>query len=215
MEDERVVNSDRPATAATQPTERRSLARNELAAIIEREYAGLRLLIARRVEDRQLAADLLQEAICTTWEKWQAGRIERPQLIAGYVFQVAMNLLRNHRRAMGARPDKRASVQELDGLPARDEPRDELMESEIAARVASLIRSMSPLRDRHLLVRFYLDEEDKQAICRDMHLNSLQFDKVLYRARRRLKELLETHGLNRSELFSVLIVIVMLTNWRM
>ena len=68
----------------------------------------MRLLIQRRTGDPQLAADLLNDAVCTTWEKWQAGQIERPELIAGYIFQVAMNLLRNQRRKLGERPETRA-----------------------------------------------------------------------------------------------------------
>jgi RNA polymerase sigma-70 factor (ECF subfamily) len=201
--------------SGTQPSRNDGpLARDELAALIEKEYVGLRLLIARRAGDPQLGADLLNEAICTAWEKWQIGQIERPQQIAGYVFQVAMNLLRNHRRAMGARPEKRASPSELDALPASGEPRDQLMESEIAVRVKALIRDMESQRDREALVRFYLNEEDKELICRDLRLSPLQFDKVLYRARKRLRVLLETRGLSRSDLFSLLIVVATVACWR-
>jgi RNA polymerase sigma-70 factor (ECF subfamily) len=180
--------------------------REALAALIEKEYVGLRLLIARKAEDPQLGADLLNEAICTTWEKWQNGQIARPQQIAGYVFQVAMNLLRNHRRGMGVRPEKRASASELDGLQAKGEPRDELIESDLATRVKTLIRDMGSERDRSVLVRFYLDEEDKEIICRDLNLTPLQFDKVLHRARRRLKELLEARGLSKSDLLSLVML---------
>jgi RNA polymerase sigma-70 factor (ECF subfamily) len=180
--------------------------REELAALIEKEYVGLRLLIARKAEDPQLGADLLNEAICTAWEKWQNGQIARPRQIAGYVFQVAMNLLRNHRRAMGVRPEKRASAGALDEVTGGSEPRDEVIESELAARVKTLIREMGSERDRAVLIRFYLDEEDKEIICRDLNLTPLQFDKVLHRARRRLRELLETRGLSKSDLFSLVML---------
>ena len=183
-----------------------ALGREELAALIEKEYVGLRLLIARKADDPQLGEDLLNEAICTAWEKWQNGQIARPQQIAGYVFQVAMNLLRNHRRGMGVRPEKRASASDLDGLQAKGEPRDELIESDLATRVKALIRDMGSERDRSVLVRFYLDEEDKEIICRDLNLTPLQFDKVLHRARRRLKELLEARGLSRSDLLSLVML---------
>ena len=176
-----------------------------MAALIEREYFGLRMLISRRAGEPQLGADLLNEAVCMAWAKWQAGQIARPEQIAGYVFQVAMNLLRNHRRAIGARPDKRASVRELETLPARAEPRNETMEAQLAVRVKALIRNMGSERDRTLLVRFYLDEEDKEVICRELRLSPLQFDKVLHRARRRLLQLLGTHGFKQSDFLSVLL----------
>jgi RNA polymerase sigma-70 factor, ECF subfamily len=164
---------------------------------------GLRLLVSRRCRDPNVAADLLNEAVCTTWAKWQAGKIERPEQIAGYVLQVTMNLLKNHRRAIGERPDRRADGARLQELPSEDEPGDETIEREIASQVKNVIRGMSSQRDRAILVRFYLDEEDKEAICRDMGLSPLQFDKILHRARGRLRKLLESGGLGRSDLLSL------------
>src|SRR5262249_9411883 len=94
-----------PASAGTRGV---PLSEADVAALIEKNYVGLRLLVARRCRDQHVGADLLNEAVCTTWAKWQAGKIERPEQIAGYVLQVTMNLLRNHRRAIGERPEKRA-----------------------------------------------------------------------------------------------------------
>lgn len=176
------------------------LSQADVVALIEQSYFGLRLLISRRCHDAHTAADLLNEAVCTTWAKWQAGRIERPEQIAGYVLQVAMNLLRNHRRAVAERPEKRADAAKLQELPGEAAPGEQTIEREIAVQVKNVIRGMASQRDRALLVRFYLDEEDKESICRDLALSSLQFDKVLHRARGRLRKLLEAGGLGRSDL---------------
>ena len=176
------------------------LSQADVAALIEQNYVGLRLLVARRCRDPQVAADLLNDAVCTTWAKWQAGKIERPEQIAGYVLQVTMNLLRNHRRAIAERPEKRADAAKLQDLPSGTEPSDETIEREIAVQVKNVIRGMSSQRDRAILVRFYLDEEDKETICRDLGLSPLQFDKILHRARGRLRKLLESGGLRRSDL---------------
>jgi RNA polymerase sigma-70 factor, ECF subfamily len=172
----------------------------EVTALIERNYVGLRLLVSRRCRDPNVAADLLNEAVLTTWSKWQAGKIERPEQIAGYVLQVTMNLLRNHRRAIGERPEKRADAARLQELPGDTQPADETIEREIASQVKNVIRGMSSQRDRAILVRFYLDEEDKDVICGDLGLSPLQFDKILHRARGRLRKLLEAGGLGRSDL---------------
>jgi RNA polymerase sigma-70 factor (ECF subfamily) len=181
------------------------LQRGEVESLIAREYFGLRLLIARRTGDQHVAADLLNDAVCTTWEKWLAGKIARPEQIAGYIFQVAMNLLRNRRRAMAERPEKRADAEVLESLAA-DPVNVQLVEENLAARVKEIIRGMGSQRDRTILVRFYLNEEDKETICRDLKLTPMQFARVLHRARGRLRQLLESQGVKGSDLFSVLVV---------
>ncbi|HEY2591447.1 MAG TPA: hypothetical protein VGI35_07635, partial [Steroidobacteraceae bacterium] len=65
-------------------------------------------------------------------------------------------------------------------------------------------REMGSERDRGVLVRFYLEEDDKETICRDLQLTPLQFDKVLHRARRRLRTLLEASGARRSDFVCIL-----------
>jgi RNA polymerase sigma-70 factor (ECF subfamily) len=83
-------------------------------------------------------------------------------------------------------------------------PSDDALEVHIAARVKELIRNMGSARDRAILVRFYLDEQDRESICRELHITPDQFAKVLHRARTRLRALLESDGLKRSDFFSVL-----------
>jgi RNA polymerase sigma-70 factor (ECF subfamily) len=194
------MSNDRTeGSAGTEP-----LSQAAVAALIEQNYVGLRLLVARRCHDPNVAADLLNDAVVTTWAKWQAGKIERPEQIAGYVLQVTMNLLRNHRRAIAERPEKRADADRLQELAGEGDPGDETIERAIAAQVKNVIREMSSQRDRAILVRFYLDEEEKESICRDLGLSPLQFDKILHRARGRLRKLLESGGLGRQDLICVL-----------
>ncbi len=182
------------------------MSQSSIETLIARHYVGLRLLIAQRAGDPNVAADILNEAACRTWEKWQAGRIERPELIAGYIFQVAMNLLRNHRRAVASRLQRRINTGDLAALHAPIEEDDRTAENQLAVRVRKLISSMSTERDQVILTRFYLDEEGKESICRELGLEPLQFDKVLHRARGRLRHLLESQGLRRPDIFSVLIL---------
>jgi RNA polymerase sigma-70 factor (ECF subfamily) len=191
-------------TGDNRPRDAAPLSQAAVGALIEKNYVGLRLLVARRCRDPHVAADLLNEAVVTTWAKWQAGKIERPEQIAGYVLQVTMNLLRNHRRAIAERPEKRADAAKLQELASEGETGDETMEREIAVQVKNVIRAMSSQRDRAILVRFYLDEEEKESICRELGLSPLQFDKILHRARGRLRKLLESGGLGRQDLLSLL-----------
>ena len=182
-----------------------ALSKSDIESLIAKEYVGLRLLIARRTGDVNVAADLLNDAVCTTWEKWQAGQIERPEQIAGYIFKVAMNMLRNRRRTKAERPELRANAKALDSLE-QDAPGAEGIEESLAAQVRKLLQSMDLQRDRLVLVRFYLNEEDKETICRDMELTPVQFARVLHRAHGRLRKRLESGGVKGSDLFSCLLV---------
>ena len=68
------------------------------------------------------------------------------------------------------------------------------------------MRGMPSARDRTILVRLYLDEEDKDVICRELGLSPAHFASVLHRARQRLKDMLEAEGLKRTDLFSWLLI---------
>ena len=67
----------------------------------------------------------------------------------------------------------------LDAVARREEARD----------IAQTLESLPTERDREVLRRFYLTVEDKDRICDDLGLTRLQFNRVLYRARERFREL--------------------------
>lgn len=171
------------------------------AALIQQQYFGLLSLIRRKIRDEQLAPDILNQAIVTSLEHIRAGRIADPSLIAGYVFQVAMNQMRNHRRKMAERSERRADPDTVDTLPDLQVSADDGIEPAIAGRVRSLVQSLPTARDREIVKRFYLDEEEKESICRDLRLSALHFDKVIFRARQRMRSLLEASGIHKLDVF--------------
>lgn len=57
-----------------------------------------------------------------------------------------------------------------------------------------MIANLRSHRDRVVLNRFHLHEEDRDSICRDLGLTADQFTTVLYRARLRLGRLLDAQG---------------------
>jgi DNA-directed RNA polymerase specialized sigma24 family protein len=65
-----------------------------------------------------------------------------------------------------------------------------LLARENAALVRQVLQELGNERDRQILLRFYLAEDDKERIAGDLGLSGLQFNRVLHRARQRYKELL-------------------------
>jgi RNA polymerase sigma-70 factor, ECF subfamily len=172
---------------------------------IRQHYAGLQALLQRRTGDPAVAAEMLNEAVATAIVHMRQGRVAQPERLAGYVFRVALNLYRNYRREFDNRAELRAAgdaIQQLHGDAAAD---DEL-DARIVREVHAIVASLPTARDREIVKRFYLDEEDKGQICQSLGLAPLHFDKVIFRARQRLRALLEARGFSKSDLLGVLLV---------
>ena len=77
-------------------------------------------------------------------------------------------------------------------LPSPDGgPLERVLKNEQAKLVRRVLADLGLERDRQMLFRFYVAEEDKADICAALGLSSLQFNRVLFRARQRYKELYE------------------------
>jgi RNA polymerase sigma-70 factor (ECF subfamily) len=53
--------------------------------------------------------------------------------------------------------------------------------------VQEILADLKKERDREILQRFYVREEDKASICHRLGVDSVHFNRVLYRARQRMK----------------------------
>ena len=171
-------------------------------AAVYRDYPGLRALILRRVRDPELAADILQDAAVTTLEKLRSGEIAHPENVGGFLYRVALNHLRNHRRK-----DRSAlsSADALDELPASENDADweNVRGRQWATAARRMLEEMPVARDREVLVRFYLDDEDREKICRELRLSEEHFNRVIFRARNRFRELVEHRGFRKADLLTI------------
>jgi RNA polymerase sigma factor (sigma-70 family) len=173
-----------------------------LERLINDNYEGLRLLLIKKVRDPHTAADLLNGAIVKTLEHLSANRISNPDQLAGWVYRVAINDLRNHLRNMHTRSDLRSPEETLEALPGDRDASDGATETKLAALVRAVIEQLPTERDRLIVKRFYLDEAEKEEICREQqNLSPLHFDKVIHRARARMKALLQKRGFRRNDFF--------------
>ena len=79
-------------------------------------------------------------------------------------------------------------------------------QSEVAARaVRQLLKEMRLPRDREVLVRVYLYDQDKDQVCRELGIDEQHYKRVLHRARARFAELLQRRY-RPSDLFCIALV---------
>jgi RNA polymerase sigma-70 factor (ECF subfamily) len=169
---------------------------------VYRDFPGLRALILRRVRDPEVAADILQDATVTTLEKLRSGEIANPENVGGFLYRVALNHLRNYRRKDRSNVSNSDELDEL-ANPDGDAEWNLIGRPQWTAAVQRVLRELPTARDRDLLMRFYLQDEDKDQICQALSLTEEHFNRVIFRARNRFRELLERRGFWRSDFLSI------------
>jgi RNA polymerase sigma-70 factor (ECF subfamily) len=169
-------------------------------ALVKRFQRGVMQILLSETPDRELARDLAQETFVIVIQRLRSGPLDDPLRLAAYVAQTARNLLIAENRRF-VRRRTRLDPDAVDAA-ADDTAHQELArEADSAAGVVrKLLAQLKSERDRQVMVRFYLDEEPKASICKDLQLSDLQFNQVLFRARDRLRQLLSTAGFQQRDL---------------
>jgi RNA polymerase sigma-70 factor (ECF subfamily) len=126
--------------------------------------------------------------------------IRDPSELAAFAAQTARNLAIAQRRK-DARRSTQTDLEAIDMAsdPCRSPP-EQVSVGKLGPLVQRLLDQLPTDRDRTVLKRFYLHEEDKASICHDLSLSDLAFNQVLFRARNRFRELLDSAGLQKDDL---------------
>lgn len=162
--------------------------------MVKRYSRGLHYLLARRIGDDERARDLLQETFCIAIEKLRHIDIENPRRLAGYLRGIAVRVALNAGRRRQREPVL-IDVDAIAAIPdAEPRPFQHLSTEETQAAVRQLLDGMSMERDRELLIRFYVHDQDKVEVCEALGLTSRQFNQVLFRAKGRLRDRLDKSG---------------------
>jgi len=161
------------------------------AELVERYSRGVMVIIRREVHDAAVAEDTYQETFRIALEKIRQGDVREPERLSGFICGVARNLVIEYfRRA--ARQRGITEIEEASPLPhPAPNQLQELLRKEKADLVRQVLREMPNERDIQVLYRFYIADDEKEQICADLGLTSLHFNRVLYRARERFRELYE------------------------
>ena len=164
---------------------------------------SLMSILLNKVQDPDIARDCYQKTLLITLRKIRAGDIRKPESIFAFLSSTAVNVVITHRRYENRYTNLGDRVFQLTG-GADDAATREKDSETINLLLKNLLNQLPIPRDREILQRFYLHEEDKKSICRDFGLKSEHFDRVLYRAKQRVRLLLEAQRDIRAVLHSFL-----------
>jgi RNA polymerase sigma-70 factor (ECF subfamily) len=154
--------------------------------------AGVLFILNRMVQEPALAEDLCNETFRIVLERLRRGPLEDPGKLDSFLAQTARNLVMADRRRTIRRHTVTGEQAAIDDFAdERSDPGNQAESQERAAAIRKVLQELPNLRDRQLLVRHYLDDEDKSSICRDLNLTEEHFNRVVYRARERFRVLLD------------------------
>jgi RNA polymerase sigma-70 factor (ECF subfamily) len=159
--------------------------------LVEQYGRGVMMILRRAARNVAVSDDLYQDTFRIALEKVRHGELRESEKLASFICSVARNLVIDYFRRT-ARHESLTEIAEAE-RPHYSPPDqlETLVQQERAAIVRQVIDELPTDRDRQLLFRFYIAEDEKQRICADFGLTSLHFNRVLHRARERYKELYE------------------------
>lgn len=171
--------------------------------LVDRYQRGLRLILLKRTGNPQLAQDLCQDTFVIALKKLRAGELRKPEALAGFLRQIAVNLSIEH-----FRKEKRY-VHQDDGIielqtPHIERKAERIDRAQVRTMLDEALDELAQPRDREILKRFYLLDEDKSSICSALELSAAHFDRVLYRAKQRMRSLIQQRPELKNLLFGSL-----------
>ncbi len=166
------------------------------SALVARFSRGLLLMLRRLVQNPSLADDLHQETLTLVLGKIRRGEVREPEKLGAFIRSAARNLFiadrRKEARYRTLDEDEEAGPHSVSALADRGQaPLDRVLAEEEARLVQRLLAELRFDRDRQLLLRFYLSDDSKEEICADLEIEPQRFNKVLFHARERLRDLWE------------------------
>jgi RNA polymerase sigma-70 factor (ECF subfamily) len=167
-------------------------------AFVKRYSGGLMAILRVRCRDEELCRDVTQDTLRVVLVRIRDKGLDQPAGLIGFLRGTALNLLANEMRRSEHRLTQTASDWLDQALDESSDPYDTVEADDLARAVRGVIAGMKVERDRELLWRHYVLEDSKERLCAEFSLSAEHFDRVLHRARQRLKELLMASKLGEA-----------------
>jgi RNA polymerase sigma-70 factor (ECF subfamily) len=159
--------------------------------LVQRYANGVRFVISQSAPDPSAMDDVYQETFCLALQKIRRGEVREPERLSGFIVGLARNLLIDHFRRTSRRQAREEPADDTPLYSPEPSQLDRLVQEQRKALARRVLAAMPSERDRTVLSRFYIADDDKDRICEELGLSSLHFNQVLFRARERFKKLIE------------------------
>lgn len=157
------------------------------------KYAhGVRVLVRRHCRPGDsVVEDLAQEVLSRVLTRLRAGAIRDTAALPAYIQTTIAHAASAEYRA------RRASepIEAIEHLAGEGSPAEQLGADQLRQTLQTLLAELPVERDRELLRRFYLDEQAKEDVCRQLGIDPAHFHRVVFRARERFRALLLQSGI--------------------
>lgn len=165
----------------------------------QRYRDGIRCLVRRhsRPHDPHVD-DLTQDVVLIVLEHLREGRLANPASLPGYIRSTVVFVTTADYRKRDRRGDT-LPIEAATNTATDDDPEAVFSNEQLARRVAALLRHLPVQRDRELLHQFYVLEHSKDDVCRNLGIDPAHFHRVAFRARERMRAVLESRGIHEAE----------------
>ncbi len=148
----------------------------------------LLIKLRRRVPTRETAEDLVQETFLRVLTTLRSDGLRSASSLGAFVDGVCNRVLLEYYRAgsrtVGLAEDATGPSDE------RSNPEEAFVTGQSQKQVETILSGLRP-KDRDLLRKLFLEEEDKDQICREFGVDREYLRVLLHRARNRFRSLME------------------------
>jgi RNA polymerase sigma-70 factor (ECF subfamily) len=147
----------------------------------------IQLKLRSRLHSPQAIEDVRQEAFVRVLEAVRSGKIRQPERLGAYVNSTCNIVLQEHYRKSG-RDTSLEDEEDLDPPAKGVDVIGAIAARQMEEKVREILEELSE-RDRRLLREVFLDERDKDDVCRDFGVDRDYLRVLLHRAKQSFKSL--------------------------
>jgi len=147
----------------------------------------IQLKLRSRLRSPQAIEDVRQETFTRVFAALHAGKVRQPDRLGAFVNSMCNNVLLEHYRSSSR--DSSLEDEDQEDFPAISvDLLGALAAKQMGEKIREILEEM-PERDRRLLREVFLEERDKDAVCRDFGVDREYLRVLLFRAKQSFKSL--------------------------